>query len=125
MEAYYDVQSSLFIYYDGGAWIYRTHLPSQYRDYDLYYGYKVVMTDYRGDTPYTHFNEQKIKYAKGYRGKLQKTIGEKPGKEDANLDTLSKDYTIRKVSKSNFEIGANDNNIKKDSGNVVGNGEKK
>lgn len=80
VEAYYDVHSSMFIYFAGGAWIHRASLPSRYRSYDLYGGYKVVMTDYRGDAPYTHFKEYKTKYKKGYHGPAQKTIGEKPGK---------------------------------------------
>jgi hypothetical protein len=73
VEAYYDVQASMFIYYGGGAWIHRSYLPERYKGYDLYRGYKVVMTDYRGNTPYTHFKEHKMKYAKGYHGKPQKT----------------------------------------------------
>ncbi|MCK9398836.1 MAG: hypothetical protein M0Q51_02425 [Bacteroidales bacterium] len=80
VEAYYDVQSSMFIYYGGGAWIRRANLPGRYRNYDLYSGYKVVMTDYHGDTPYTHFKEHKTKYARGYHGPEQKTFGERPGK---------------------------------------------
>ena len=80
VEAYYDVQSSMFIYYGGGAWVHKAYLPAQYKNYDLYGGYKVVMTDYHGNTPYTHFKDHKAKYGKGYHGKPQKTIGEKPGK---------------------------------------------
>jgi len=38
------------------------------------------MTDYHGNTPYVHFKDHKTKYGKGYHGKPQKTIGEKPGK---------------------------------------------
>ncbi|MDO8928397.1 MAG: hypothetical protein Q7W54_05345, partial [Bacteroidota bacterium] len=68
VEAYYDVPSSQFIYFSGGTWVHRTYLPSRYRNYDLYNGYKVVMTDYRGNTPYTYFKEHKVKYAKGYKG---------------------------------------------------------
>lgn len=79
VEAYYDVPSSRFIYYDGGVWVHRTYLPGRYRNYDLYKGYKVVMTDYRGNTPYIHFKQHKVKYAKGYRGQAQKNIGERPG----------------------------------------------
>jgi len=75
VEAYYDIQSSMFIYYYGGAWIHRSYLPVQYRSYDLFGGYKVVMTDYYGNTPYIHFKNHKMKYAKGYHGKMQKTIG--------------------------------------------------
>lgn len=82
VEAYYDIQSSMFIYYGGGAWIHRTYLPARYKSYDLYGGYKVVMTNYHGSTPYIHFKEHKMKYAKGYHGKAQKNIGQRPGKEN-------------------------------------------
>lgn len=80
VEAYYDVQTSMFIYYGGGVWIRRAHLPTRYRYYDLYSGYKVVLTDYRGNEPYIHFKNHKVKYYKGYKGGNQKTIGAKPGK---------------------------------------------
>jgi len=84
VEAYYDVPSARFIYLDGGNWVHRTYLPRQYRGYDLYNGYKVVMTDYRGKTPYVHFKEYKVKYAKGYRGGPQKSIGNRPDKGKAS-----------------------------------------
>jgi hypothetical protein len=79
VEAYYDVQSSMYIYLSGGRWIHRTYLPSRYRNYDLYGGYKVVMTDYHGNSPYIHYKEYKSKYARGYRGQAQRNIGERPG----------------------------------------------
>lgn len=79
VEAYYDVSTSMFIYYGGGAWIHRAYLPAQYRNYDLYDGYKVVMPGYHGKTPYIHHKEYKSKYRKGYRGKYQKTVGNRPG----------------------------------------------
>jgi hypothetical protein len=80
VEAYYDVPASMFIYYEGGIWVHRAYLPSRYRNYDLYGGYKVVMTDYHGHTPYTEFKAHKMKYGKGYHGQSQRTIGERPGK---------------------------------------------
>lgn len=83
-ESYYDVESSRFIYSENGVWVRRANLPGRYRNYDLYNGYKVVLTDYRGNEPYVHFNDHKIKYKKGYRGGPQKTIGQKPGKENEN-----------------------------------------
>src|ERR1035437_6320911 len=52
VESYYDVQNSMFIYSSGNKWVHRRSLPSQYRNYDLYGGYKVPMKDYRGNTPY-------------------------------------------------------------------------
>lgn len=84
VEAYYDVQTAMFIYYGDGVWVHHAYLPARYRGYDLYGGYKVVMHDYRGNTPYIHFKDHKSKYAKGYRGKAQKTIGAKPGKSGGN-----------------------------------------
>ena len=80
VEAYYDIQSSMFICFVEGDWVHRAHLPSRYKSYDLYGGYKVVMVDYHGNAPSMNFNDHKTKYAKGYRGPAQKTYGEKPGK---------------------------------------------
>lgn len=81
IEAYYDVETSVFIYFGNGVWIRDRFLPTRYRNYDLYGGYKVVMTDYRGNAPYHNFKEYKVKYKKGYRGPSQKTIGSKEKKE--------------------------------------------
>ena len=78
VEAYYDVQTSRFIYLDGRTWVHRTSLPARYRNYDLYNGYKVVMTDYHGNTPYQYHKQYRVKYAKGYRGHLQRNIGQRP-----------------------------------------------
>ncbi len=80
IEAYYDIETSMFIYYGGGVWLHRSHLPERYAYFDLYDGYKVVITDYRGNEPNIHFKSHKGKYAKGYKGKPQKSIGAKPGK---------------------------------------------
>lgn len=78
VEAYYDVRSSMFIYSDGHSWIQRRYLPSRYRGYDLYGGYKVVMTDYHGNYPYAYYKYHKVKYAKGYRGGPQQNYGHRP-----------------------------------------------
>lgn len=83
VEAYYDVPSSMFIYNSGGVWIRRSYLPVRYRYYDLYSGYKVVMHDYRGNKPYVYFNSHKLKYAKGYHGKPQRTNRPKPGNSNS------------------------------------------
>lgn len=80
VESYYDVQNSMFIYSSRGRWIHRRSLPSRYRNYDLYGGYKVPMRDYRGNTPYVNYNQHRTQYAKGYHGEAQRTIGERPGR---------------------------------------------
>lgn len=77
VEAYYDVQTSMFIYMSGNTWVRRSYLPDRYRNYDLYHGYKVVMTGYHGNTPYTNFREYRMKYSKGYQGNPQRNVGDR------------------------------------------------
>jgi len=83
IETYYDVQSSMFIFYNNGAWIHRRNLPQRFKNYDLYGGYKVVLNGYRGTTPYDHFNYYKKKYGKGYRGVNQRNIRDSHSKENS------------------------------------------
>jgi hypothetical protein len=90
VEAYYDIHATQFICFVDGAWVHRAHLPSRYKSYDLYEGYKVVMTDYNGSAPYANFKEYKAKYAKGYRGPAQQNIGDKPDKGNSNSKNSDK-----------------------------------
>ncbi len=115
VEAYYDVPSSKFIYYNGATWIHRSSLPSRYRNYDLYHGYKVVMTDYHGNSPYAHFKEHKIKYAKGYHGQQQKTYGVRPENGNSN----------QKVVRSYKEVEKHGSEKKKNSKSGHGKSKKK
>ena len=75
IQAYYDLRATQFIYFGGGKWIRSRNLPHQYRNYNLYNGYKVVLNDYHGSRPYSNFKTHKAKYYKGYKGKPQKSIG--------------------------------------------------
>jgi hypothetical protein len=75
IEVYYDIRASQYIYFGNGHWIRVGKLPKHCRNYDLYHGYKVVLTDYHGHSPYTHFHSHKKKYYKGYKGKPQKCRG--------------------------------------------------
>jgi hypothetical protein len=43
VDAYYDVPTHQYVYYENNAWVHRTYLPAQYRNYDVYNGYKVVV----------------------------------------------------------------------------------
>lgn len=84
VEAYYDVRSGMFIYFGGQSWVHRSYLPARYKGYDLYRGYKVVMPEYHGNTPYTHFKEHKTKYKKGsYHGRPQQNVGHHPEKRNS------------------------------------------
>jgi alpha-N-acetylglucosamine transferase len=77
VQAYYDIRASQFIYFGAGNWTRSRYLPGQYRNYDLYNGYKVVLNDYHGRTPYSNYKEHKVKYYKGYKGKPQRSIGQR------------------------------------------------
>lgn len=77
VQSYYDIRASQFIYFGSGNWVRSRYLPRQYRNYDLYSGYKVVLNDYHGRTPYTHYKRDKVKYYKGYRGQSQRSIGQR------------------------------------------------
>lgn len=73
VQAYYDIRTTQFIYFGNGAWIRSSYLPRQYRNYDLYSGYKVVLNDYHGTMPYSNFKNHKVKYYKGYNKGYQET----------------------------------------------------
>lgn len=96
IEAYYDVRAAQFIYLGGGTWVRSSRLPRQYRNYDLYSGYKVVLNDYHGRTPYVYYNKHRTKYYKGYHGSPQRPF--KPrgnnGRNNDNHDRHNdhKDY---------------------------------
>ena len=101
VEAYYDVRSSMFIYYERGSWIHRSNLPRRYRNYDLYGGYKVVMKDYHGNKPYDHFKEHRSKYARGYHDHSQKNIGKRPGRGNAGGKMHTERSSLKKGNHDN------------------------
>lgn len=65
IDAYYCVDDGQFVYQDNGDWIYGNSLPYQYRNYDLYNGYKVVIN---GSRPWLRNNYYRRQYW-GYRGR--------------------------------------------------------
>jgi hypothetical protein len=70
IETYYDVKGANFVYMKDGKWVKAKEVPVA--DYDLYDGYKVVLTD--DAEPYGDFAKMKAKYTKGYKGEPQKTV---------------------------------------------------
>lgn len=63
IDTYYDIDDREFVYFDGGEWAFSHSLPYQYRDYDLYHGYKVVINEPR---PYLHCNVYRERYGSYY-----------------------------------------------------------
>ena len=70
IETYYYVPKHQFVYLSNGRWIYSTSLPSRYRSYNLYSGYKVVINEPK---PYLHYTTHKVTYAK-YKGNNGKQV---------------------------------------------------
>jgi len=68
LEMYYDVPTGQYIYLSNGRWVFTTTLPPQYRNYDLYSGYKVVVNR---PQPWLRFANDRAMYAryKGVRGR--------------------------------------------------------
>ena len=127
VEAYYDVPSSMFIYFNGVSWVHRTNLPSRYRNYDLYNGYKVVMSDYRGNTPYIHFREHKRQYIRGYRVQNQPTYGHRPERDNPYEKNYSKSRSNQRLDRNSYQNDrrGKTNNKQKSRGHENGNGKNK
>jgi hypothetical protein len=82
VEAYYDVNTSMFIYISGNTWIRRSYLPQRYHDYNLYRGRKVVMNNYHGNTPYYNHRVYQAKYGHGNQGAPQQRMGNRNNRND-------------------------------------------
>ena len=70
-ETYYDIRKGEYVYLQDGQWTRTTTMPTTYKDYNLYDGYKVVLTD--ENEPFADYENMKVKYAKDFKGDPQKT----------------------------------------------------
>lgn len=61
IDAYYYVPSAQYIYSNGGRWVWGSNLPAQYRNFDLYHAYKVVINEPK---PYLRNNIYVSRYSK-------------------------------------------------------------
>jgi len=72
IDAYYNVPNRVYYYQDRwGQWRSSRSLPGQYRDFDLYKGYKVVIND--DPRPYRHDANYRTKYAQ-YKGRHDQEV---------------------------------------------------
>jgi hypothetical protein len=70
VDAYYDVPTHQYVYYENNVWVHRTSLPARYRGYDVYHGYKVVVNR---PNPWLRHNYYHTTYA-SYRGRAGQNI---------------------------------------------------
>jgi hypothetical protein len=66
IEAYYDVQASMYIYPSGNRWIHARSLPGSYGHYDINNGHRVAINGYRGSRPYSYYNDHRERFPKGH-----------------------------------------------------------
>jgi hypothetical protein len=64
LDMYYNVPNRKYTYLQGNRWITVNSIPQQYRNYDLYKGYKVVVNE---QNSWNRDNTYKTRYA-AYRG---------------------------------------------------------
>jgi hypothetical protein len=74
IDMYYDNETSEFIYDHKGKWMREKSLPSRCKGYNLYDGYKVIINDYSGNSPYKYHQKHLDKYPKENRGKGKKAV---------------------------------------------------
>lgn len=70
IETYYNVPNKQYTYLENGRWTTAKNLPSKYRNYDLYKGYKVVMNSNR---PYLSHKENVQQYSR-FKGAKTKQV---------------------------------------------------
>lgn len=52
LDAYFNVETKLYLFKLNGAWILNSVMPTAFRGYSIYNNYKVEITDYHNDKPY-------------------------------------------------------------------------
>lgn len=81
---YYDVPHAAYIYPAKGKWVRVKKLPPAYGHYNPYRGHTVVLTDYRGNAPYTLYSVHKVKYKKGHGSPVRVKTGPPAGRGKAH-----------------------------------------
>lgn len=61
IECYYDTYDAVYVYYGPSGWCRSRYLPEYCHGYDINRGHRVVI-DYRGGTPWTHFDYHRKHY---------------------------------------------------------------
>lgn len=112
IEVYYYVPARQFVYLSNGKWIFVASLPYQYRHYNLYTGYKVIINEPK---PYLHIHTHRVAYAK-YKGNYNRQIIIKNSNDP-------KYYVVKGHPKHNSNAGGNGKG--NGNGNGKGNGKGK
>ena len=105
IDMYYYVPSHQYVYLDRGRWIFSTALPTRYRNYDFYSGYKVVINEPKA---YLHHNVHVVNYAK-YKTYRSKQVIIRDSRETKYVVVNNNNKT---VVNNNNKVVVNNNNKK-------------
>ena len=72
LDAYFDIDTSEFVYKQEGKWIRNEYLSSSYRGYSAYNNYHVEILDYFGDTPFDNLAANRVSYPQDFKGRKAK-----------------------------------------------------
>lgn len=92
LDMYYNVPNRSYTYLQGNRWVTVNSVPAQYRNYDFYKGYKVVVNE---QSPWNHNNNYKTRYA-SYRENYSQ-----PNIRDHNVKVKKTKEVKYKDNKSN------------------------
>jgi hypothetical protein len=70
IDCYYYVPGKQFVYQNGSQWVWRSSLPPQYSNYDLYNSYKVVVNKPK---PYINNTDYRSRYS-SYKGRHDQSL---------------------------------------------------
>ncbi len=122
IEAYYDIQASMYIYPSGNRWIHARSLPASYGAYDINNGHKVVMNGYRGSRPYNYYHEHRESFPKGRYGNPEHNTWSAKEHRDQGKKNRQQVKEVRKQEKQNDKGHGNNG---RGGGNGHGKGNKK
>ena len=114
VEAYYDNQTSMYIYLSGDRWTRVKMLPSSYRNFNFNTTNKVIIRDYTGNSPFYYYKTHKVKFPKGhYKGKNNSYWSVKEYKNQRKQAVKSHNNNHKNSKKNNDKKSKHSNNGKK------------
>ena len=96
IDIYYDVTAKQFIHLEEGEWIFSRALPEQFKDYDLYNGYKVVLNL---PQPYLNIAAHRVRYAR-FKGQFNKQVSIRDSNKPKYVYVPGHIYTLQSVLKT-------------------------
>ena len=120
IECYYDIQKTQYIYFSSGRWIRARTLPKSYRHYNFNTGRKVIIKDYRGNSPNIYFREHRVKFPKGAKRSSGKSYWSTNDNKSHVKQSINTNQNFKGGNNSNFK-----SNKSNGSGRGHGRGNKK